>query len=194
MTDATKNPKQTADAMIEGLRKGKSIHDMFSEAVESRILIGNKTMKQWVEYFKVKIPENPDTAQCKQVDMRLMELHQEASFMKALAEAAHTLGKKSMDSKYREKFISLVNEYKGTDKKLPAKETLETLAMANLDDIDSGLSYAEMIVKFWKDIIDDLNFKRKIIETATINNSVEMKAFGLKDSLDRQDRRLNGTD
>ncbi len=193
MTDSNQNnPKQIADGMLGELRKGKAIHDVFADAVATRILIGNKSMTQWVEHFKVKIPENPDTAMCKQLDMKLMELHQEASFMKAMAEAAHTLGRKSKDSKYREKFIALVNEYKTTEKKLPAKETLETIAMAELDDIDSGLSYAEMIVKFWKDMIEDLNFKRKIIETATINNSVEMKAFGLRDSLDRQDRKING--
>lgn len=170
-----KSPKQLADQMLADLRRGKSLHDMFAEAVSNRIKLGDKTMNEWLKHFRIAIPETPDTSQCKEIDMKLMELHQEASFMKAMAEASHTLGQKSKSTQYREKFTSLVSQYSAGGKKLPAKDTLETLAMSELDDIDSGLSFSEMAIKFWKDIIEDLNFKRKIIETATIANASEVK-------------------
>lgn len=168
--------KDQVDKMIAGLRKGKDIHEMFANTVRTGILIQGRTMEQWKQYFNIDIPDNPDVIDCKRLDIQLMQFHQEATFLKSMAEAAQTLGKKSYDTQYREKFTALVSEYKAQDKKLPAKETLEILASNDLDDIESGLSYSELGVKFWKDIIEDLNFKRKAIENITINNSVEAKA------------------
>jgi hypothetical protein len=173
MTDST--PKDQADQMINNLRRGKSIYDIFADQVKTRIVIQGKTMEQWKEYFNMDIPESPSTEDCKVMDMQLMHMHQEAAFLKTMSEASLMLGKKSYDTDYRKKFTSLVQEYKADKKKLPAKDTLETLAKAELDDIESGLAYAELGVRLWKDMLSDLDYKRKIIENATINNSVEAK-------------------
>lgn len=169
------NAKERADDMIDSLRKGKNIHDIFAEQVRTRILIQGKTMEQWREHFKVKVPDNPDIQACKEINVRLIGLHEEASFLKAMSDASYTLSKKSYDTKYRDKFASLVAEYKEGGKKLPAKDTLEVLASHDIDDIDGSLSYASMASSFWKQILEDLNYKRRVIENATINNSVEAK-------------------
>jgi hypothetical protein len=168
--------KELTDKMINGLRKGKDIHEMFAARVRTDILIQGKTMEGWKQHFMLSIPSNADVIECKQLDTRLMELHQEATFLKCVAEASLTLSRKGYDSQYRDKFAALVSEYKTTDKKLPAKETLENLAKNDLDDIETSTSYSELAVKFWKDIIEDLNFKRRAIENITINNSVEAKS------------------
>lgn len=170
------SPKDQVDKMVGGLRKGKDIHELFANTVRTGILIQGKTMEQWQNYFSIDIPDNPDIMDCKRLDMRLMQLHEEATFLKCMAEAALTLGKKGYDTQYREKFTTLVSEYRTLDKKLPAKDTLEILASNELDDIQTSLSYSELGVKFWKDVLDDLNFKRRAIENVTINNATEAKA------------------
>jgi len=174
-TDKQKLAKQTVDEMIAGLRKGKDIHEQFAKAVQDRMMIQGKTMEQWRQHFAIKIPNNPDITACKQTDMKLMELYQEASFMKAMADASHLLQKKGYDTQYREKFQAKVSEYKTAGMKLPAKDTLETLARNSVDDIETGVVYSDLAVKFWKEILENLNYLRKIIENATINNSVEAK-------------------
>ncbi len=175
MTDQP-TPKDVVDGMIKSLRAGKDIHELFASTVRTGILIQGRTMEQWKQYFTLDIPDSPDTTDCKTLDKRLMELHQEATFLKCMAEATYSLGKKSYDSQYRDKFTALVSEYKQLDKKLPARETLEILASNDLDDIQTGISYSEVATRFWKDIIDDLNFKRKTVENIVINISVEAKA------------------
>ena len=176
MTTIPLTAKEQSDKMIAGLRRGKDIHEMFANRVRNEILIQGKTMEGWKTYFTLTIPSNADVIECKILDSRLMELHQEATFLKCMAEASLTLGRKGYDSQYREKFAALVSEYRVEDKKLPAKETLENLAKNDLDDIETGISYSELAVKFWKDVLEDLNFKRRAIENVTINNSVEAKA------------------
>lgn len=174
-TDKQKLAKQAVDQMIGDLRQGKDIHEQFAQAVEDRMLIQGKTMKQWREHFRVKVPDNPDINACKAIDMVLMEKYQEASFLKAMADASHLLQKKGYDSQYRKKFEALVSEYKHGGKKLPAKDTLAALAAAKVDDVETGLAYSDLAVRFWKEILDNLNYIRKIVENATINNSVEAK-------------------
>lgn len=172
----TLTAKDQVDKMVSGLRSGKDIHEMFATTVRTGILIQGRTMEQWKMYFTVDLPDNADIVDCKTIDLKLMQLHQEATFLKCMAEAALTLGKKSYDTQYRDKFTALVSEYKEMDKKLPAKDTLEILAARDLDDIEAGLSYSELGVKFWKDVLEDLNFKRRAIENITINNATEAKA------------------
>jgi len=167
--------KEKVDTMIKDLRHGKAIYEQFAQATQDRMQISGKTMNDWRTYFHVKIPENPDITACKNIDMKLMELYQEASFLKAMAEAALILNKKGYESQYRTKFEALVAEYQKKGLKIPAKETLENLAKCSVDDVETGLSYSELAVRFWKEILDNLNFMRKIIENATINNSVEAK-------------------
>ena len=170
------NSKEKADLMIENLKSGKVIHELFTNTVRTGILIQGKTMEQWAKYFGVKLSDNPDTGDCKTIDKKLVELHEEATFLKCMAEAAHTLGRKSFDTQYRDKFTTLVSEYKAFDKKLPAKETLEILASNELDDVETALSYSEVAVKFWKDVLEDLNFKRRCVENITINSAIAVKA------------------
>lgn len=174
-TDTQKLAKQTVDEMITNLRKGKDIYEQFIQAVNDRMTIQGKTMPQWKEHFRVDIPDNPDINACKEIDMKLLELYQEASFLKAMAEAAATLQRKGYDTEYRNKFERLVAQYEGEKKKLPAKDTLENLAKKEVDSIESGLAYSDLAVRFWKEILENLNYIRKLVENATINNSVEAK-------------------
>jgi hypothetical protein len=177
LTDTQKLAKIKVDKMITDLRKGKDIHEQFAQAIQDRMTIQGKTIEQWRNHFKIKIPDNPDIVACKAVDMQLMGLYQEASFLKAMAEAAALLQKKGYDTQYRERFEALVSQYRTEDKKLPAKETLEALARNNVDEVETGLAYAELAVRFWKEIVENLNYLRKIIENVTINNSVESRVL-----------------
>jgi uncharacterized protein YaaR (DUF327 family) len=174
-TDQQKLAKQTVDEMVKDLRRGKDIYEQFYEAAESRLMIQGKTMVQWKKHFSVHVPQNPDISACKEIDMKLMELYQEAAFLKAMAEAAAALQRKGYETQYRNKFEALVAEYKATGQKLPAKDTLENLAKKTVDDIETGTTYSDLAVRFWKEVIENLNYIRKLIENATINNSVEAK-------------------
>lgn len=158
------------------LDKAKEVHTSFSKYVHSEIKIQGKTMNEWYAYFSLEISDSPTIQECKELDIKLMRFHEEATFLKSMSEAIYSLGRKSYNSQYREKFTDLCASYKKSDKKLPAKDTLEILASQDLEDIDAGLIFSEVAVKFWKDVIEDLNFKRKSIENITILNATEAKA------------------
>ena len=170
--------------IIQQLRKGKKVHDQFAKQFRSQYLIAGKVISDWQEHFKIELPPdlNPQLAQS--VDARLMELHQEATFLRAEAEARFTAYKSAKDGKYREKYAALVAEYKESGQKLPAKDTLEALETDSISSMTSGLTHAEMEMNFWKNILDDLRNSRRLLESATITMATEAKALSNEKYID----------
>lgn len=161
--------------MIKSIREGKELHEEFAKKLEEKMLIQGKTMETWKKHFQIKVPQMIDLTNSKELATQILELYQEAAFLKAMAEASSSLHRKGYETQYRQKFDALVETYKASGQKLPASNTLEILAKNDIDDVETGLVYSEVTVKFWKEILDYLNFIRKVLETATITNSVEAR-------------------
>ena len=82
-----KTPKKRAEELIAYLNHDKIINDLFADSFEKQYLIYGKSPKEWRRYFKVNIPESPDTAQCKSLAAQIASLTQESNFYFAAAEA-----------------------------------------------------------------------------------------------------------
>ena len=174
----TPDSKSKADALLVKLLKGKEIHDLFAENMKRHLLINGKSMDQWEKEFKIYIKTDNLTPQiCKQFDLTLLELYQEASFYYATASAKLQVIKRGGDSTFRDKFFAITEEYRCANKKLPAATTLENLAKVENDDLESAQAIAEVEKSFWSDILDHLSHCRKLIENATFNNNTEAKMF-----------------
>ncbi|GAG10765.1 unnamed protein product, partial [marine sediment metagenome] len=112
------------------------------------------------------------------------DLNQEATFHHAVASAKVQMIKRGCESQFNDKFWALTQEYKEKGKKLPAASTLQTLATIQNDDMESAQSLASVETKFWKDILDHLATCRRLIENASLNISVELKALNAQSMLD----------
>jgi hypothetical protein len=164
-----------AAELINQLRKGKKIHDQFAKQFRTQYLIAGKTISDWKAHFKVNLPPDLNPGRAQAVDTRLMELHPEATFYKAEAEARLSAYKSANDKRYREEFTALVTEYKKKGEKLPAKDTLASLANEAISEVMDGLTHAEIESNFWTEVLDDLRNSRRLLDNATISMSVEAK-------------------
>jgi len=178
-------------SLIMQLRKSKKVHDKFAEQFKNKYRISGKIMSEWKEYFRVALPPdlNPRTAQ--QLDAKFIELHQEASFYKAEAEARLTAYSHANNERYRDQFAALVAEYKVKGEKLPAKDTLVALSEHAIADTKDGEVHAEIECNFWAEILKDLANSRKLLENAVLSLSVEMKALGYEKYLDKLGNNFN---
>ena len=174
-----------ASSMIDQLRKSKKVHDEFAHQFRHQYMIAGQLIKAWKEHFRVNMPPDVNTQICQVLDSQLMQLHQEATFLKAEAEARLTAQKGANQDKYRTKFAALVVEYKSTGQKLPAKDTLAALAENDISDTKNATVHTEIELNFWKEILSDLTNCRRLIENATINLSVEAKALANEKYLDK---------
>lgn len=171
--------------LLGQLKKSKQVHDVFADRFRRQYQIGGKLMGEWKSHFHISMSPDLNPATCKELDSKVLELHQEATFLKAESEARLTALKDTNQEKYRMRFTQLVMEYKLKGEKLPAKDTLATLAEQDISATKDAITHATIEVAFWKEILADLYNSRKIINNATINLSVEAKALANEKTLDR---------
>lgn len=174
-----KTPKAKAEELLKGLLKGKEVHEMFAENMRKQLTISGKGVDFWEKKFKISIPtDNLTPAMCKELAMKIMELHQEATFYHAVAQAKSQFLKRGAEATFNSKFWTLVQEFKEKGGKVPAAATLERLASCDNEEYDSAQTIADVETKFWRDILDHLGTCRRLVENASLNVSVELKNFG----------------
>jgi hypothetical protein len=173
-----KSARERAEELMKSLNHDKAINEIFSDAFERQYLIYGKCPKEWLRYFRINIPENPDTSQCKALAAKVASLTQEANFYFAAAEAQTDALSSGEDREFSTNFNRLVAEYKGKNKSLPASKTLETMAKAKMSDIGGAIRNAHIVKNFWKRILEGLVEVRKNLELATWNNSTQAKQDG----------------
>lgn len=182
-------PKAQAEKLLKALLKGKEVYKLFGETMRKQLTISGEPIDHWEKKFKLSIPVDDLTpAICKQLDVQLMDLNQEATFHHAVASAKVQMIKRGCESQFNDKFWALTQEYKEKGKKLPAAATLTTLATIQNDDMESAQSLAQVETKFWKDILDHLATCRRLIENASLNISVELKALSAQSMLDKANK------
>jgi hypothetical protein len=185
----TEEQVETAEIQAEELavkiKSGKAVFKQLSKKLEGELVFAAQPLSHWKDYFKLNIPDqdlNPIVL--KGLDMKLMELYHEASFYYSMANSLSQMIKNGAESNYQTIFLGLVEQFKGTGQKLPAAATLENLARIQNMTQDSASWYAEVEVKFWREVLDNLSSQRKIIENASLNISVELKALNHEKALD----------
>lgn len=169
--------QEQAKTLVSNLRKGKELHDAFGLAFEDRYLIAKQSFQYWKEHFKIEIPTDLNPQQCRDLNIEILRLYQEATFYKLLVDGRSESLKGTNYSSYRQAFTRLVQQYKDSGQRLPSKDTLETLANESTKDITDAIVHTDIELAFWKGIINSLDTCRKILETVSISLSVEAKAL-----------------
>ncbi len=170
------DPEVQAMDLLVKMKAGKSVYEMFQANFRNQYLIAGKTIDDWEKKFKIHIPEDSSPQRCKELDIKLMELHQEATFNKASSGAILQALKRGVDSELHTSKTALVVQYEANHAKLPAAATLESMAKDQIKDVDGAVMAANIAVDFWKDILEHLAFCRKLLENISINNGIEAKA------------------
>ena len=169
------SPRRKAEEAYNVARQDADTYAIFSDLIKRQELISGKTISEWKELFSIDIPESPDPQLCKEIDMKLMALHHEATFHFNLARMCLDAATMSSEATFRKKFSTLVQESKIGKGKVPAAATLETLARADQESIERLRESAKRDVSFWKTIMADLDMQRKLVNDATMNNGIQVK-------------------
>lgn len=173
--EQVKTPRQRAEELIGYLNHDKAVNDLFSDAFEKQYLIYGKSPKEWRRYFKVTIPEDPDTAQCKALAARVAALTQEVNFFFAAAEAQLDALASGESKEFTSAFNQTIAEFRSKGRAIPASKTIEQMANEKTMDIKGAVQNAKIIKNFWKRLLDGLVEVRKNVELATWNNHTQSK-------------------
>lgn len=173
MTDT----KDLADKIL----KGRDSLDTLLGHLRGKIMVADKPLAEWKERYSLQIPTDLNAITCRAMGTKLMELYQEASFFSAMAEIKLHVARSASEETIRNAYHKLVEEHREKYGKIPAAATLDSLARSESSDIVNAQVLAEIEKDFWKKMIDQLNYSRKIVENATMNIAIEQK--GMRDQL-----------
>ena len=172
-----KSAKKRAEELMDHTRDGKLVAEIFGEALSKQYTIHGKSMEEWYRQFKLKIPENPDPAQCKEIAAKLASHFHEATFYYSLAEAQLDALASGEFKEYTQTFEAMVADHKQNfpNKSLPAQKTLETLANGKMLSVKGARNNARIAKNFWKRILEGLTEVRKNLELITRNNYMQIQ-------------------
>lgn len=166
-----------AEDLAQRIKAGKAIYQLLSAKLDSDMVFAGKTAGEWKEELRLNIPNGDlNPAILKELDVELMNKYHEASFYHAVAQAKASMIQQGAKNSFETTYLGVVEEYKKGGKRLPAASTLENLARIQNSEQDASYRYADIEVRFWKDVLDNLTHKRRLIENASLNISVELKA------------------
>lgn len=182
----------------------EKIQEIINKLVEGRQLfesavgkldpvVSGQPMSHWIERFKLKIQtEQLSPGTLKDLSMKIMDLHQEATFMAALADAKRQYLHHGNEMAYHSQYMGIYESFESTGKKKPAASTLESMAKVSNENVDIAMMHADIETKFWKNILEHLAMCRRLVENASMNISVELKALSNEGLIDAINRKRNG--
>ncbi len=179
MSEQSTSPEARAKVLIDKLIKGQNIYKFFGESMRKELLISGQTIDHWSKKFRITVPtDNLTPAICRDLDMQIMELHQDATFFYAAAQAKAQWLKRGSESTFNDKLFTIVQEHKAKGGRVPGQDTLKALASVGNDEYDSASSLADIEVKFWRSILEHLAQCRRLVENAGLAMSTELKYLG----------------
>lgn len=194
MSETTLNPRtrEEAEQLVREMMAGKDLHDAYTFLVRESVQIAGYPQPHWEEKFKLDIQwDNLNTQSCRDLEMQVIKMNEEATFLYNSALITRDGIKYSSESMFRDKFNALVREYKEGGKRLPAEKTLDNLARRDLKNQGSAAQICETEVRFFKNILDHLGRVQSTLKNAGMLLSAELKAFGTEQTLDNAERRQN---
>jgi len=177
MSESSEQPK--ADLLLEKLRKGQKVYKCFADGMRKVLLISGHTYDHWYEKFYINIPvDNLTPAMCRGLGMKIMHLHQDATFYYVAAQAKAQCLKRGSESAFNDKLFAIVEEHKAKGGRVPGQDTLRALASVDNEEFDSAHSLADIEMKFWKSMLEHLTQCRRLVENASLTMSTELKYLG----------------
>jgi len=193
MTDLKLTQKGKAEQLINETLKGRKVHEIFTQYMVDQLLISGHPMPYWEKKFRIPIKTDDLTpAIAREMDMKIMELSQEATFLWNTAMARAQLIRHGNENVFVGKFTALVQEYKESGMRLPAQGTLENLARNDNLDVESAQAIADIEVRYWKSILDHLGRCQSILKNSSLMIATELKSMSNERLLDANERNMNG--
>jgi len=154
---------KAASELLKHLKGGKQLMEIITKELDEKYLVDGKTMKDWRDYFNVKLPEEIDPESLGSANAKLNNGINEAGFFHAHAIMIEQAIRNGAGNKFDDAFCTLVESYRSAGKKLPANATLQKMAEGEDTEVKSAITTAAARTKFWKSIVDTLHEQRRVV-------------------------------
>jgi hypothetical protein len=155
--------------------------------------VSGKTVKEWREELWVIVPIDALNPQlCMEYNLAVLRAEAIAAYEYAKSVMRAQILDKQASSAYYGAISNIVDDFKLSEKRIPGAATLETMAEVASEIYKKVAIEGDNELKFWKNILDHLQFCKKIMEQAGFNINSEIRSEGNGRYLEALGKRYGG--
>lgn len=159
---------------MEGIEKiAKQFNDaqefntQLKEYLNSELMLGSKTPKEWRRYFTIKLPEDAGQINFQtlvEVSAEIFSKYQQAASIRDREIIQLTILEQSRIDKYNVAYQEARDQHENKFKKGLSAKSCEVTASLAIKDIEDAISNQRIAKEFWKSTCDMLTELRKLLE------------------------------
>ena len=159
------------------MSKAKKIYGAIYRELTNSYTIGNKTIDEWNEEFKIDIPENIDFSTAYTLIGKVSSLYSKALSFQEKSVLLHDLLKRELDSEKARLFphVKKSKEHMNGSRP-PSDDYVKSVIEAEVSEVHDKVVIAEFMMKFWDGKIKSLISIRRALESILFGLSAEIKA------------------
>lgn len=188
---------QKIQEMAQNLRneqeKIKKAYLAQRKELDDEMIVSGKSVKDWHNELWIVIPvDNLSPQICIETNNAIMRAHQIAAFEHCKAQMRSQILDKEASSAYYRTIDHAVTSSHEAGKRQPSAATLDTIAEVGSELYKRIAIEGSNELKFWSNVLDHLQFCKKIMEQQGFNLHSDIKSEGTSRFLENLGNRYGG--
>lgn len=147
------------------LKNAQEFNHILSEYLNDNLKFGQKSPKEWKEYFYVKIPDEINFHTIVSLSRELFIKYQKAAALRDKETLQLTILEQSKDDKFNEAFQKAQDDHRSKYNKSLAAASCEIEGLLAIKDIQDAIANQKIARDFWVNTCKTLDTLRKLLES-----------------------------
>lgn len=152
------------DKFSEEFRKAQEFNNSLASYLDENLKFGQKTPKEWKQYFFIKLPENIDFHNLIEINREIFIKYQQAAAYRDKETIQLTMLEQTKIDKYNTVYNDVRTKHEQKFNKGLAADSCRIAAELEIKDLRDAISNQKVTRDFWKSTCDVLTELRKLVE------------------------------
>lgn len=152
------------ETITKQFNASQDFNKQLSSYLDKNLKFGDKSPKEWKQYFYVKLPSRIEFANLVEISAELFNKYQQASSFRDKETMQLTILEQSRIDKFHTAYQSVRDDHEKKFNKALAAKSCEVSANLAVKDLEDAISNQKVAKDFWKTTCDCLTELRKLLE------------------------------
>jgi len=153
------------EIIAKKFNNAQEFNNQLSSYLTENLKFGDKTPKEWKQYFFIKIPSEISLASIVDLSAEIFSKYQQAAVYRDKETMQLTIMEQAKVDKYHAAYQDERKEHEQKFNKTLAAKSCEVAAQLKIKELEDAISNQKVARDFWKATCDTLTELRKHIET-----------------------------
>lgn len=152
------------ESIAKQFNNAQDFNGQLSSYLNDNLKFGDKSPKEWKQYFFVRLPDNIDFPNLVDIAAEIFDKYQRAASLRDKETMQLTILEQSRIDKYHTAYQGARDEHEKKFNKGLAAKSCEVAANLAVKDLEDAISNQKVAKDFWKTTCDCLTELRKLLE------------------------------